>query len=47
MYTKEKAVGRINGKLDTAEQKTNALEDTKIGSIQMKRDQKNRQSVSV
>ena len=47
MYTKEKAVARINGKLDTAEQRINALEDTKIGSIQMKRDQKNRQSINV
>ena len=47
MYMKEKAMGRINGKLDTAEQKINALEDTKIGSIQMKRDQKNRQSINV
>lgn len=34
MYMKEKAVGRIHGKLDTAEQKINVPEDTKIGSIQ-------------
>lgn len=34
MYTKEKAVERIHGKLDTIEQKINVLEDTKIGSIQ-------------
>ena len=40
MYMKEKAVERINGKLDTAEQKINVLEDTKIGSFQVKRDQK-------
>lgn len=33
---KEKAVGRIHGKLDTAEQKINVLEDTRIGSINEK-----------
>lgn len=38
MYEMKKTVEAINGKLDTAEQKITVLEDTAIGSIQMKRD---------
>lgn len=46
MCEMKKTVEAINGKLDTAEQKITVLEDTAIGSIQMKRDWKNWQSFS-